>query len=232
MSTLQTNISINSAQTLADTIRPYQLLQTIKWENLLNKKQRDGWIECYVQAYLTTSRSAYTLLKFAAEQAALLNDETFLPFIDWAQTHAEEEKDHHNWYLDDLLAMGYSSSLVENQIGNDILLEQLGVQFSLIATAHPISILGYVFVLEGYQPEAKTIYELAERFSLPREGFRTILYHLDIDKEHRKPIVELIDRYSPNEFLYGVMLKAAITNLVGWTKFYTKLVQDNNEVAN
>jgi uncharacterized protein (DUF1778 family) len=124
--------------------------------------------------------------------------------------------------------MGYPSSLVENQIADDILLEQLGVQFSLIATAHPISILGYVFVLEGYQAEAKTIYDLAERFSLPMEGFRTILYHLDIDKEHRKPIVELIDRYSPNEFLYGVMLKAAITNLVGWTKFYTKLVQDNN----
>ncbi len=228
MSTLQTNISINSAETLADTIRPYQLLQTIKWETLLNKKQRDGWIECYVQGYLTTSRSAYTLLKFAAEQAALLNDESLLPFIDWARTHAEEEKDHHSWYLDDLLAMGYPSSLVENQIADDILLEQLGVQFSLIATAHPISILGYVFVLEGYQPEAKTIYDIAERFSLPREGFRTILYHLDIDKEHRKPIVELIDRYSPNEFLYGVMLKAAITNLVGWTKFYTKLVQDNN----
>jgi hypothetical protein len=225
MLNIQASTSTNSAKTLADTIKPYQILQTLKWESLLNKKQEQGWLQCYIQGYLTTSRSAYTLLNFAAEQAALRNDEKLTPFVDWARTHAEEEKDHHKWYLDDFLAMGYSQSLVENQIADDIVLEQLGVQFSLIATVHPVSILGYVFVLEGYQPEPETIHELAHRFSLPEEGFRTILYHIDIDKEHRKPIVELIDRYSSNEFLYRTILKSAIATLLGWTKFYTKLAQ-------
>jgi len=226
MLNLQLTVPTNGARALADTIRPYQILNTLKWENLLNKKQRSGLLQYFVQTYLTTL-SAEALLNFAAEQAALRN-ENLDPFIDWAKTHALEEKDHHKWYLDDLIAIGFQRSELENLIADDIVLELLGVQFALMATAHPVSILGYVFVSEGYQPEPAQVYELARRFSIPDEGIRTILYHAEADKEHRKSIVELIDFYSSNNFLYGTMLKAAITSLLGWTKFFTKLAQDNN----
>ncbi|MEP0885783.1 iron-containing redox enzyme family protein [Trichocoleus sp. ST-U3] len=225
MSNLQTSLSTNNAKTLANTIRPYQILHTLKWENLLNKKQREGWIECFVQGYLTTSRSAQTIFTFAAEQAALRRDEDLTRFINWARTHAQEEKEHHKWYLDDLVAMGFRRSELENLIAGDIALEVLGVQFALISTAHPVSVLGYVFVLECYTHEPATIYELARRFSIPDEGLRTILYHVEEDQKHRQPIVELIDFYSKNEFLYGAILKSAVTTLVGWTKFLTKLAQ-------
>jgi hypothetical protein len=228
MSSLSASFSTNSTSTLAETIKPYQVLHIIKWEHLLNKKQREGWLQCFIQGYLTTSRSAQTLLDFAAAQAALRGDEALTPFIDWARTHAQEEKDHHKWYLDDLLAMGFRQSDLEDLIADDIVLEVLGMQFSLIATAHPVSILGHVFVLEGYQTEPSVIYELARRFSLPDEGIRTILYHLEVDKEHRKPIVELIDLYSANNFFYQTIQKAAIATIVGWTKYFTKLAQDNN----
>jgi hypothetical protein len=222
---LQSTISGNSSKTLAHTIRPYQVLYTLKWENLLNRKQRDGWMQYFLQSYLTT-RAAEALLNFAAEQATLRNED-LVPFINWAKIHAQEEKDHHKWYLDDLLAIGFCQPEVENIIADDIVLELLGVQFALIATAHPVSILGYVFVLEGYISKPQAIYELAQRFSIPDEGLRTIIHHAEIDQEHRKPISELIDLYSWNEFLYGTMLKAAITTLSGWTKLFTKLAQAN-----
>lgn len=227
MLNIQTSTSTNSANALADTIRPYQILQTLKWENLLNKKQRDGCLQYFVQSYLTTKASE-ALLNFAAEQAVLRDDENLAPFIDWAKTHAPEEKDHHKWFFDDLIAIGFRQSELENMIADEVILEMLGVQFALMATAHPVSILGYVFVLEGYNSSSAAINEIGRRFSIPDEGLRTILYHAEVDQEHRKPIIELIDCYGSNDFWYRTILKAAIATLLGWTKFYTKLAQDNN----
>jgi hypothetical protein len=211
--------------TLASNIRPYQILYILKWENLLNKKQKNGWIQFFVQNYLT-AKATEALLNFAAEQAAQRQDKALVPFIDWARIHAQEEKDHHEWYLDDLLALGFQKYQFENLIADEIILEMLGVQFSLIATAHPISILGYLFALECYNNEPENIYQLAQRFSIPAEGIRTFLYHAEVDQEHRKPIIELIDIYSPNDFFYRTILKSAIATLVGWTKFFTKLAQE------
>jgi len=224
---LQTSFPANSTKSLAETIRPYQVLYLLKWENLLNKKQRDGLIQFLVQIYFT-AKSTEALLDFATQQSALRDDENLSLFIDWAKTHAQEEKDHHKWYLDDLLAIGCRRAELENQIANDIVLELLGMQFALMATVHPVAVLGYFFSLECYNNKPEAIYELARRYSIPHEGIRTLLYHTEVDQEHRKPILELIDFYSPNHFLYQTIQKAAIATLLGWTKFFTKLAQDNN----
>jgi hypothetical protein len=68
----------------------------------------------------------------------------------------------------------------------------VGTQFFRIRHGHPVAILGFL-CMELYPPNAPAVERLIERTGLPRDGFRQLLLHSDVDVRHGDELREVID---------------------------------------
>jgi hypothetical protein len=68
----------------------------------------------------------------------------------------------------------------------------IGMQFFWIHQCHPVAILGYL-QLEAYPPHRDGIETLIERTGLPREAFRQLLLHAELDVEHAQELQRVLD---------------------------------------
>ena len=195
---------------------------------MLTKKDV-GWRQCSFQLYFTMKATA-SLLLFSAEQASL-SDKKSVEFIRWAQSHAEEEKEHYKWYLDDLEAIGFKRYEIENTIPDGQILNLLGAQFALAATVDPVSVLGYFYAMECHPGDPSAIRERARKLSIPAEGLRTILYHTEVDKEHKKEIIELVNLYATHPLSFRAMLTSGVNALIGWTELFRKFTTESGVVS-
>jgi hypothetical protein len=69
----------------------------------------------------------------------------------------------------------------------------VGAQYYWLLHYHPVAILGYIAVLEGYPPSRELIDALIERTGHPRKAFRTLLAHGVLDPRHRDDFDTALD---------------------------------------
>ncbi|GAA2273520.1 hypothetical protein GCM10010368_48690 [Streptomyces roseiscleroticus] len=163
-------------------------------------------------------------MRFAAAEAiradADSNRHELNAFTEWATEHAEEEQEHHLWFLDDLSTVGISAEEINENIPHTAILELLGVQFSLISTTHPVGVLGYFLAMECSPSNPDRVKSLAENLGLPDEVLRTILYHTVVDQDHRREIIAISDKYSSHPTHRAAMTTGAIAALTGWSLYF------------
>jgi hypothetical protein len=58
--------------------------------------------------------------------------------------------------------------------------------------AHPVAILGFLEI-EAYHPDRASIERLIEKTGLPRDGFRQLLLHAELDVEHAAELHGVLD---------------------------------------
>lgn len=68
-----------------------------------------------------------------------------------------------------------------------------GYHCDWIVHRHPIALLGFVEVVEGYPPPLWAVEALIVRTGLPRAGFQFLLQHADLDLEHRDELHAVLD---------------------------------------
>jgi Iron-containing redox enzyme len=94
--------------------------------------------------------------------------------------------------LDDLAALGIDVDALRSGPVSPRLAELIGNQYVWIWHHHPVAILG-VISLEAYHPEVAYIEQLMQRTGLPRDGFRQLLLHAELDVEHAAELEQVLD---------------------------------------
>jgi hypothetical protein len=69
----------------------------------------------------------------------------------------------------------------------------LGAQYFWALNIHPVSVFGYLIVLEGYPPLSEQLEEICIRTGLPQTAFRCLQAHADNDPHHIADLNRTLD---------------------------------------
>ncbi|MET7754628.1 iron-containing redox enzyme family protein [Streptomyces sp. NPDC005389] len=187
----------------------------------------DGLRERYVR-YLAAMhplvRASVPLLVRAAERcAAEPGDPAARCLAAYYLRHAEEERDHDAWLLDDLAAAGAGPSAVPHPI----VVELAGAQYYRIEHEHPVALLGYIAVLEGNAPGPRLADRLAEVTGLPDGAFRTLREHAELDGGHLHDLYGVFDALAPSPARQTAVSVSALHTANLLTRLFLSLAEDN-----
>jgi pyrroloquinoline quinone (PQQ) biosynthesis protein C len=148
--------------------------------------------------YLFTShcviRASVPLMETALARArAAQSDPVSAALAPYLEEHIDEERDHDEWLLDDLEVLGLDRGEVLARPPSPIVAAMVGAQYYWIFHYHPVVLLGYVSLLEGYPPSTELIERLIRATGYPREAFRTMIGHAELDPHHRDELNDLLD---------------------------------------
>jgi heme oxygenase-like protein len=107
--------------------------------------------------------------------------------------HVEEERDHDDWLLEDLQVLGLDGSEVLARVPSPTVARLVGQQYYWALHYHPVALLGYFAFMEGNPPKASFIEDLIVKTGYPREAFRTLFEHGELDQHHRDELDRTID---------------------------------------
>lgn len=151
----------------------------------------------YLAASYYTSLAMVPLMEAALERARLLapKDPVAAGLADYLERHIPEEihgEEPGRAALEDLEAVGVDTVALRAGPLPEKLAALIGSQFFWISHSHPVAILGFL-ELESYHPHAPYIERLIETTGLPRDGFRLLLLHADLDVGHAEELHRVLD---------------------------------------
>lgn len=140
-------------------------------------------------------RASVPLMEAACTRAAALSkdDPVSAELVPYLSEHIPEETDHDEWLLTDLEVLGRDRSDVTARPPSTTVAAFVGAQYYWILHFHPVALLGYIALLEGYPPSKKQIEELITRTGHSPKAFRTLLAHAEVDLQHREVLYEKLD---------------------------------------
>ncbi|MFD8597376.1 iron-containing redox enzyme family protein [Kitasatospora sp. NPDC059646] len=147
----------------------------------------------YLWAMHALTTASVPLLERAAANCARLDDDWAPRLAAYFAGHAQEERGHDAWLLEDLAAAGVPVGRVR-PLPPPLVVELAGAQYYRIEHRHPAALLGYLAVLEGHAPSPALAGVLAARTGLPPAAFRTVRDHADLDAGHVAALERQLDR--------------------------------------
>jgi hypothetical protein len=140
-------------------------------------------------------RATEQLMETAAERGRVFaaTDPVARGVARYLTRHVEEERDHDDWLLDDLELLGVDRSAVLARLPSPTVASLVGSQYYWVLHYHPVAVLGYISLMEGYPPTPELIERLIAATGHPREAFRTFAEHGELDPHHRDELDEAID---------------------------------------
>jgi len=140
-------------------------------------------------------RATVPLMETAAERARALADADPVArgLADYLARHIEEERDHDEWLLEDLELLGLDRAAVLARVPSPTVAALVGSQYYWALHYHPVAVLGYVSVMEGFPPGPGLIDRFVAATGHPRAAFRTLAEHGDLDPHHRDELAQTID---------------------------------------
>jgi len=112
--------------------------------------------------------------------------------------HIPEELHHDEWLLADMEALGHKREDVLKRLPYPTAAALVGAQYYWIFHAHPVSVLGYLAVMEGEPPSAAFLEEVIPRSGIPPKAFGTFIKHAQLDLLHRDDLNGTLDRMPLN----------------------------------
>jgi len=140
-------------------------------------------------------RASVPLMETARERAIELpgTDEVARGLASYLQQHIPEEQDHDVWLIDDLAALGQDPVAMLARPPTPTVAAAVGAQYYWILHYHPVSVLGYIALLEGYPPTPDMVEELSRRTGFPQAAFHTLSVHAELDPGHREEMDAALD---------------------------------------
>jgi pyrroloquinoline quinone (PQQ) biosynthesis protein C len=144
----------------------------------------------------TIIRASVPLMEASRERARSMaaDDTVAAELVDYLAEHIEEERDHDEWLLGDLEAIGVERSEILRRPPSPTVAGAVGAQYYWALHYHPVALLGWIALLEGYPPATTMIAGLADRTGYPPEAFRTLSAHSELDIRHGDELFELVER--------------------------------------
>lgn len=195
------------------------------WEH---PRIRDLYPE-YLVATHGVIRASVPLMERALERAraAAKDDVAAAGLAAYLDHHLDEERGHDDWLLEDLEMLGRSREDVLARPPSASVAALVGAQYYWIEHYHPVALLGYIGLLEGYPPTIADVDALMARTGYEREAFRTLIRHAELDPLHRDDFDEALDR---------IVLTPEQSAVIGVSALYsvnafTRVVEDVLEQA-
>jgi Iron-containing redox enzyme len=165
-------------------------------ERLLSDRRiRDLYPE-YLFMCHSVIRASVPLMEAARELARLQApaDPVSAELVDYLGKHIEEERDHDEWMLGDLETLGVDRSAILTRPPSATVASVVGAQYYWALHYHPVALLGWIGLLEGYPPAPEMIDRLKARTGYGPEAFRTLVVHVELDPGHGDELFETLDR--------------------------------------
>lgn len=160
------------------------------WAQMISS---DNFPELYVGLLLNTYHYVKQSCPLMRAAERLARERNLIELANYLERHTEEETDHDVWLLEDLEQLGVPKAMATNSLPSRYAAAMVGSQLFLMQEYTPLTLLGYIYVLEAYPPQAKALKWITERHGIPAEGLRTLLDHSDLDQEHRDDLIKSID---------------------------------------
>jgi hypothetical protein len=141
-------------------------------------------------------RASVPLMETTRELARLQApaDPVSAELVDYLGTHIEEERGHDEWLLGDLETIGVDRSAILTRPPSPTVASVVGAQYYWALHYHPVALLGWIGLLEGYPPAPEMIDRLKARTGYGPEAFRTLVVHAELDPGHGDELFETLDR--------------------------------------
>ncbi|WP_405723256.1 iron-containing redox enzyme family protein [Streptomyces sp. NBC_01537] len=179
----------------------------------------------YVRTMHALIRASVPLMERAARRCAELpaDDRVAGPLGRYFEEHAEEERGHDGWLLSDLTVAGGDPDAVLGGLPPVGVAELAGAQYYWIEHHHPVTLLGYIAVLEGNAPAPWLADRLAAVTGLPEAAFRTVREHADLDTGHMAALDELLDSLPLTTGQQTAVAVSALHTARGITRLFLQL---------
>jgi Iron-containing redox enzyme len=186
-------------------------------------------------AYLRTShwiiRASVPLMETALEraQAMAAEDPAAAGLAEYLDHHVDEELGHDEWLLEDLEALGEARADVLAEPPSAAVASLVGAPYYWILHYHPVAVLGYIALLEGYPPTIAEVDLLMKRTGYGRDAFRTLIRHAELDPLHRDDLDQAIDRLPLAPEHTAVMGACGLHTVEAFTRVLGELVEGADE---
>jgi hypothetical protein len=144
---------------------------------------------------------------------------------DYLARHSPEEREHDRWLLEDLEQLGVARAAVLGRIPPPTVAALVGSQYYWALHHHPVALLGYIAVLEGYPLAARELERVMGRTGLPRAAFRTLLEHSDLDRAHRAELNRVLDRLPLSDAQSQLIVVSGFATLHLFTRMLEELLE-------
>jgi heme oxygenase-like protein len=176
-------------------------------------------------------RASVPLMETARDRARTIapDDPVAAGVVDYLDGHIDEERCHDEWLLDDLEVMGVDRTTVLARVPSSIVASLVGSQYYWVLHFHPVVVLGYIAVMEGYPPTPRLIEGLIARTGYPRNAFRTLIQHGELDPHHRDELNRMIDALAmtrTQEAALGVSAMSSVDLLARSVREVVDVFQD------
>ena len=154
--------------------------------------------ELYPEFLFTTHsiiRASVPVMETARVRAEELSaaDPVSAALAGYLGVHIDEERDHDVWLLDDMAVLGMERASILARPPSPTVAALVGAQYYWIRHYHPVAVMGYIAVLEGYPPSPEILDEMIEGSGYPREAFRTLAAHAELDPGHKEELERVLD---------------------------------------
>jgi len=112
---------------------------------------------------------------------------------EYLDRHIGEERNHDEWLLEDLDALGVSRDEALARVPSPTVASLAGSQYYWVLHFDPVALLGYFAFMEGFPPQPDLIRDLRERTRHPDAAFRTFVLHGELDPGHKEELDRTID---------------------------------------
>lgn len=157
-------------------------------------------------------------------QAVASGDAAAAGLATYLEHHLEEERGHDDWLLEDLAVLGRSREEVLARVPLPSVAALVGAQYYWIEHYHPVAILGYIGLLEGYPPAIADVDALMARTGYEREAFRTLIRHSELDPLHAADFDEAVDRLPLTPDQTAVMGLSGLYSVHAFTRVIVDLL--------
>jgi hypothetical protein len=149
----------------------------------------------YLVTLHTMVRATVPLMRAGADRSRGLaeTDAVAAALATYLTKHIPEEVNHDVWILEDLEVLGRDRASVLSQPPTPTVAALVGSQYYWIYHYHPVALLGYMEIMEGYPPTDEWVRELIAATGLPRQAFRSFDRHARLDIHHRHDLHAVLD---------------------------------------
>jgi len=140
-------------------------------------------------------RATIPLMRSAAERSQALaeTDPVAAALAIYLTKHIPEEVNHDVWLLEDLEVLGWDRATVLAKPPSVTVAALVGSQYYWIFHYHPVALLGYMEIMEGYPPTEQWVRDLIAATGLPQHAFRSFSRHARLDIHHRHDLHAVLD---------------------------------------
>jgi hypothetical protein len=158
-------------------------------------------------------RASMPLLEIAVGEAlrrATGGDAVAAAMVTYLSAHAEEEQHHDDWLLADFAALGRDPDEIDAEPPSPTVAAMVGAIYYWVLHYHPVALLGYLVVLEGFPPGVELIDEIAAKTTYPAAAFHTLRHHSAIDPHHGDELWQLLDHLPLEPCHVAIVATAAL----------------------